>query len=121
MRLLLAALLAVPAPLWAGKLDLETRLPPPLPATAARDPRVLPVDLWRPGSPLYTEGESLGVQAMVHAGNTGLAAAGLAESVGAWHSDKDARPAAVGFGIVTLIQLWSSWRLWKGASRPSQP
>lgn len=121
MRLLLAALLACPAPLWAGKLDLDTRLPPPLPAAGTRDPRTLPTDLWRPGSPLFLEGESLGVQAFTHAGNTGLAAAGLAEGVGAWHSDKNARPAAVGFGLVTLLQLWSSWRLWKDASRPAQP
>lgn len=117
MKLALAALLllASAGPSRAGKLDLDVHAVRP-PAGPAHERLTLPKELWAPGSPLATRGEGFGVQAFSHAGNTSLAAAGLAESLGVMGGKKNPA-AAAGFGAVTAVQLLRGVGLWKNRDK----
>ncbi|MBI5882539.1 MAG: hypothetical protein HZB91_05480 [Elusimicrobia bacterium] len=84
----------------------------------------LPMDLWRPGTPLALRGESPAVIALSHAGNATLGAIAFTESLNSLGKDPNAARNAVGFGIITAIQLWSGWLFLKdvdrgGSSQPS--
>jgi hypothetical protein len=111
--LLLTVLLTAPA--RAGRLDLDLYARADVPAGGRPDVPPLPRDLWRPGSPLSLRGESLGVQVFANAGQTALDAAGLSQSLGAFGHDRNATAATLGFGAVTLINLFRSWGLWREA------
>ncbi len=96
-------------------MDLDVHAVRP-PARPAPERLTLPKELWAPGSPLGTRGEGFGVQAFSHAGNTSLAAAGLAESLGAMGGKKNPA-AAAGFGAVTAVQLLRGVGLWKNRDK----
>lgn len=111
MRFPLAALMALsPFRAHAGKLDLdlysELKSPPDLSAPARRS-----FDAWRPGDPRDLRGESPAVQYLSHGGYAAIGIGGLLASV----ATGGVAPA-VGFGIVTLYQLWSASRV---KSRPA--
>lgn len=111
MRLVIAAgLLVLSNPGWAGKLDLDIHALAPV---ARRTPErlTLPKEFWLPGSPLANRAEGFGIQAFSHAGNTSLAALGLAENLGALGGRKNTA-AAAGFGAVTALQLFWGSALW---------
>lgn len=121
MRLVIAAgLLVLSIPGWAGKLDLDIHALAP---AARRSPErlSLPKEFWMPGSSLANRGEGFGVQAFSHAGNTSLAALGMAESLGAMGGRKNTA-AAAGFGAVTALQLFRGASLWRNRDKvpPSQ-
>ncbi|MBI5625350.1 MAG: hypothetical protein HY924_16355 [Elusimicrobia bacterium] len=112
MRLVAAALIVsfLAAPVRAaGPLDLDLYAgarpvwPPP------RSGYRMPVELWRPGSPLALRGEPTWVVGVSHAGNAALGAVALAESIDAIGRDPGAARNAVGFGIITAVQVWSGW------------
>jgi hypothetical protein len=95
---LAAALILVPAA-RAGKLDLDiyaSRTAVPYARTAASGKALYN---WVPGDPRDLRGDPSWVKHLSHAGYAGLGAAGLAASV-----------AAIGFGIVTLVQSYLEWR-----------
>ncbi len=117
MRTALVAVLVtvLPGQSWAGKLDLDVHAAPAAPISA-HERLTLPKELWAPGSPLGTRGEGFGVQAFSHAGNTSLAALGLAESLGAMGGNKNPA-AAAGFGAVTALQLLRGTILWKNRDK----
>lgn len=133
--LALAGLLAA-GPAHAGKLDLEVYAAPPLQNFAppprgasglaelsellAPRPR-LPGrggavrgsgEGWRPGDPRDLYGEPAWVQALSHAGYTGLGIAGLVTSIATGGT-----APAIGFGIVTLVQAFRGWKLHQELSR----
>ena len=72
----------------------------------------LALDLWTPGTPLAERGESPAVLAISHAGYATMGAMGIAENAGRFGRSREATAATLGFGVVTLFQLWSGWRLY---------
>ena len=113
MRRLAAALvlcLAFARPGFAGKLDLEVYAAGEVPPAAGAPRRAHGGGGWKPGDPRDLRGEPAWVQVASHAGYTGLAAAGLATSV----ATGGVAPA-VGFGIVTAVQLFRGWMLYRSS------
>ena len=93
------------APLHAGRLDLDVYSSGGVPPSA-QPPIHYPRDRWVPGDPRDLRGEPRWVQYTSHLGYAGLGAAGLVGSV----ASGGVAPA-VGFGIVTFVQLWQAWQL----------
>ncbi|MBI5210861.1 MAG: hypothetical protein HY927_12900 [Elusimicrobia bacterium] len=105
----LGVLLSLASASQAGPLDLDVYAslrPPPSPG---RSPMQMPRELWQPGSPLALRGESPGIVAFSHAGYAAMGAVGLAQSLDSLGKDPNAGRNAVGFGLITAIQLWTGW------------
>jgi hypothetical protein len=100
------------APLQAGKLDLNIYGTAPAPRRPATDGALPWERHWTPGNPRDLRGESRPVQYLSHVGYAGLGLAGLIASV----ASGGVAPA-IGFGLVSLIQLYGVWGLRN--SRPS--
>ena len=93
------------SPSHAGRLDLDvysTGAIPPVYGPSLYRPNAG----WLPGDPRYLAGESRWVQYTAHAGYGGLGLAGLIGCAAA-----GAAAPAVGFGLVTAVQLWQAWQL----------
>lgn len=103
---LAALLLAGPAS--PGRLDLDLYASARVPAWPSAAPGFMPKDRWLPGDPRQARGESFAVQALADSGNAAMGAVGLAQSLPGARRSRDAQAAAVGFG---LISLWNLWRL----------
>lgn len=107
----LALTLAQPALAAAeGKLDLAIVTPIRAPA-AQKDVAPLPKELWAPGSPLFTRGESTTVQAFSYAGNATLGAMGLAENIHGFGKSRESTAIGAGFGAILGLQLFNAWKL----------
>lgn len=93
-----------------GKLNLDIytwgKIPPHPPADAAGL-----FHGWVPGNPRNERGEPTWVKHLSHVGYAGLGAAGLAASI----ASGGVAPA-IGFGIVTVVQLFLEWRQIKNSS-----
>lgn len=109
--LLLLASLSGAAP--TSRLDIDLYAKTTTPVTAKRGEWTLPLELWRPGSPLNARGESPWIPNAGYTANVAIAAAGLAQSVSGFGKDKEATATSVGFGIVAVL---NAWRLWHGMS-----
>lgn len=105
--------LACAAQARAGKLDLEVYSSGYVPPLSGYGMHSRGGFGWKPGDPRDLQGEPPWVNYVSHAGYTGLAAAGLAGSL----ATGGVAPA-VGFGIVTAVQLLRAWGFYKSSSLP---
>jgi hypothetical protein len=100
------------APSSAGQLDLDVYSSGAVSPLSGPGTRPRGGFGWKPGDPRDLQGEPSWVHYASHMGYTGLAAAGLAGSL----ATGGVAPA-VGFGIVTAIQLFRAWGYHKASSR----
>lgn len=107
-------LLGGPGPLWAGRLDLDVYHSGPAPAPF--DNRVYEHGRleWKPGDERDIGREPRWIQVTARAGYAGLGVAGLVTSI----ATGGVAPA-VGFGIVSLVQLYGLLRLHKTPTEPA--
>ncbi len=114
-RLLLAVLTAfsLTSGASAGRLDLDIYAARPQFFGESAPPPSLSLDLWRPGTPLALRGQGPGMRAFSHAGYATLGALGMAETIRGMGRDGYNEASAVGFGLITVINLWRLWKVGK--------
>lgn len=106
-----AAFLCSPA--RAGRLDLDLYGGVRPRFARSREAPIASGDLWRPGDPRNSRGESLAVQAVAAGGNAGLGMAGFAQNIGGAGKSRESAAMSAGFGAIALVGLWRTWKLWR--------
>lgn len=112
-RCLALAAVFLASPANAGKLDLDLYGGPRPVFPGARGAQVPKGELWLPGDIRNSRGDSLAVQTISFGGSAGLGAAGFAQSIGAAGRNREAAAMSAGFGVITIINLWRTWGLWR--------
>jgi hypothetical protein len=98
-----------PVALAEGKLDLAI-MTPFQSSTQSKDNAPPPIELWQPGSPLFTRQEPRAVQAISYAGYGAMAGMGIAQNAQGFGRNREATAIAAGFGAIAAVQLWNAWK-----------